>query len=148
MWTIKKKIIEFVKILLVFCFGFFGHEACGILTPQPGLNPYFLQCKTGVLITGPPGKSLKWQILIPGLPPSPPHPHQQEAFDCCLVVHSRATSETFRAWVPRGTSLNLPKSGDFRPWRSWPNPWPLLAAPFKSGGFWELVACSLYGVPT
>lgn len=79
MWTIKKIFFEFVKILLVLSFVFFFcHEASGTLIPQPGSNPYSLQWKTGVLITGPPGEFLKWQILIPGLPPSPPPPHQPE----------------------------------------------------------------------
>ena len=40
MWTSFKGFIEFVTILLLFyVFGFFGHEACRILTPWPGLQP-------------------------------------------------------------------------------------------------------------
>ena len=40
MWTIFKGFIEFVAILLQFYFlFFFGHEACGILAPQPGIKP-------------------------------------------------------------------------------------------------------------
>ena len=40
MWTSFKGFIEFVTILLMFyVFGFFGHEACRILTPWPGLQP-------------------------------------------------------------------------------------------------------------
>ena len=42
-----------------FMFWFFGHKACRILTPQPGieLSPFTLEGK--VLTTGPPGKSLR-----------------------------------------------------------------------------------------
>ena len=38
----------------------FGHAACGILVPQPGIKPmpHPLQWKRGVLTTGPPRKSL------------------------------------------------------------------------------------------
>ena len=37
MWTILKVFIKFVTIL--FLLWFFGHEACGILAPQPGIEP-------------------------------------------------------------------------------------------------------------
>ena len=36
---------------------FFGHEACGILAPQPGIEPSTPALECGVLTTGPPGKS-------------------------------------------------------------------------------------------
>ena len=36
---------------------FFGHAACRILVPQPGIEPHPLHWKHRVLITGPPGKS-------------------------------------------------------------------------------------------
>ena len=39
MWTIFKAFIEFVTVLLLFYRGFFGHEACGILAPGPGIKP-------------------------------------------------------------------------------------------------------------
>ena len=33
--------IEFITILLLYyALAFFGHEACGILVPQPSLNPW------------------------------------------------------------------------------------------------------------
>ena len=39
MRTIFKVFIEFVTIVLLFlCFGF-GHKACGILAPGPGIKP-------------------------------------------------------------------------------------------------------------
>ena len=61
----------FLKILLnllqnCFCFMFwsFGHEACEILTPQPGIKPTppapsQLVLEGKVLATGPPRNSLK-----------------------------------------------------------------------------------------
>ena len=39
MWTILKVFIEFVTILLLLMFWFFGHEACEFLVSQPGLEP-------------------------------------------------------------------------------------------------------------
>ena len=43
LWTIFKGFVEFTTILLLlfmfWFFFFFGHEACGILTPQPGVEP-------------------------------------------------------------------------------------------------------------
>ena len=44
MWTIFKVFIEFVPILLLFCFGglfffFFWPQTCGILASQPGIEP-------------------------------------------------------------------------------------------------------------
>ena len=66
MWTILKVFIEFVTVLLLFFFFFnclfffvwlFGHEACGILAPQSGIEPTPPALKDEVLTTGPPGKS-------------------------------------------------------------------------------------------
>ena len=37
-------------------FWFFGQEACGILAPQPGIEPEFPALDGEVLTTGPPGK--------------------------------------------------------------------------------------------
>ena len=39
-------------------FWFFGCEACGILAPQPGIEPTPPALEGEVLTTGPPGKSL------------------------------------------------------------------------------------------
>ena len=38
-------------------FWFFGHEACGILVPQPEIEPALPALEGEVLTTGPPGKS-------------------------------------------------------------------------------------------
>ena len=38
-------------------FWFFGHAACVILSPQPGIEPALLALEGEVLTTGPPGKS-------------------------------------------------------------------------------------------
>ena len=49
MWTIFKVLIEVVTILLLFLcfvlFCFFGHEACGIPVPRPGIEPHLLHWK-------------------------------------------------------------------------------------------------------
>ena len=37
---------------------FFGHEACEILAPQPGMKPVLPAMEGKVLTTRPPGKSL------------------------------------------------------------------------------------------
>ena len=39
-------------------FYFFGHKACGILAPQPGIKPTSSALEGEVLTTGPPGKPL------------------------------------------------------------------------------------------
>ena len=39
MWTIFKVFTELVTILLLFYVLFFGHAACGILSPQPAIEP-------------------------------------------------------------------------------------------------------------
>ena len=38
-------------------FWFFGHEACGILAPQPGIEPAHTALEGEVLTTELPGKS-------------------------------------------------------------------------------------------
>ena len=55
-WTIFKVFIEFVTVLLLFSlmFWFFGHEACGILVPPPGIKPAPPALEE-VLTTGPQG---------------------------------------------------------------------------------------------
>ena len=44
MWTIFKVFIEFVTILLLFCFWFFDHEAGGMLVPGPGVETVCTPC--------------------------------------------------------------------------------------------------------
>ena len=64
MWTVLKVFMEFVVILLLFhVLFFFGEEACGILTPQPGIEhtPPILEGE--VLTTGPPEKSPLNRVL-------------------------------------------------------------------------------------
>ena len=57
MWTAFKVFIEFVIILLLFYVSwFFGHVACGIVVPQPGIETASPTLEGQVLTTGPPGK--------------------------------------------------------------------------------------------
>ena len=58
MWTIFKVFIEFVTTLLLFYVLVYGHEACGILAPRPGIEPTPPALEGKVLTTEPPGKSL------------------------------------------------------------------------------------------
>ena len=44
------------------CFIFFSKEACGILAPQPGMEPTPSALGGKVLTTGPPGKSVIFGI--------------------------------------------------------------------------------------
>ena len=53
-----KVFFEFVTILLLFYVLVFGRKACGILAPQPGIEPAPPALEGEVLTTGPPGKSL------------------------------------------------------------------------------------------
>ena len=44
-------------------FWFFGRKACGILAPQPEIEPAPTALEGEVLTTGLPGKSLKFLIM-------------------------------------------------------------------------------------
>ena len=57
MWTLFKVFIEFVTVLLLlFMFCFFGHEACVILAPPPGIDPSLSALEGEVLTIGLPEK--------------------------------------------------------------------------------------------
>ena len=45
-------------------FAYFGHKACVILTPQPGIKPQSPEFKGEVLTTGPPEKSPELYNLL------------------------------------------------------------------------------------
>ena len=58
MWTILKYIIFYN-----FMFGIFGHKACGILAPQPGIKSTLPALEGKLLTTGRPKKAqlnAKW----------------------------------------------------------------------------------------
>ena len=57
-WTILKVFIEFVTVLLLFMFWFFGSEAGGILAPGLGTEPALPALEGKILTTGSPGKHL------------------------------------------------------------------------------------------
>lgn len=66
MCTILKVFTEFVTIpLLFYVLFFFGREVCGILAPQPGMEPVLSALEGNVLTSGLPGKSLSglFQVL-------------------------------------------------------------------------------------
>ena len=63
MWTIFKVFIEFVMIFILFYVLVFGLEACGIIAPQPGVEPTSYALEGEILTTGPLGKSLYVYIL-------------------------------------------------------------------------------------
>ena len=53
-----KSLLNLLQYCFCSMFWFFGHEACGILAPQPGIKPASPALEGEVLTTGPPGKSL------------------------------------------------------------------------------------------
>ena len=53
----KKSLLSLLQSCLCFTFQFFGHKACGILTPQPGTQAAAPALEGEVLTTSPPGKS-------------------------------------------------------------------------------------------
>ena len=53
-----KSLLSLLQHCFYFMFWFFGHEVCGILSPQPGLEPMPPALEGEVLTTGPPGRSL------------------------------------------------------------------------------------------
>ena len=64
MWIILKVFIESVMYSFCFMFYFFGHKACGILAPQPGIKPALTALEGKVLTIGSPGKSLFFFFFI------------------------------------------------------------------------------------
>ena len=58
MCTILKVFVEFVTMLLLLFTLLFGHEACGILAPWPGIKPTPPALEGEGLGTGPSEKSL------------------------------------------------------------------------------------------
>ena len=58
MWTDLKSLLNLLQYCFCIMFWFFGHEACGILAPRPGIEPSPSALEGEVLTTGPPGKSL------------------------------------------------------------------------------------------
>ena len=88
MWTILKVFIEFVTIFcFCFMFWFFGHKACGILAPWPGIEPAPPTVKGEVLISGPPGKS-PWESVFLVILSSW---YLHWSWDCCLGISSEVT---------------------------------------------------------
>ena len=53
-----KSSLNLLQYYFCFMFWFFGHEAYGILTPQPGMEPTPPALEGEALTTGPPGRSL------------------------------------------------------------------------------------------
>ena len=75
MWTIFKAFIEFFYniVSVVFMLCFFGHEACGILAPRPGIEPTVPALGGEVLTTGGQPRDLSPNAsggLTPFSPPS------------------------------------------------------------------------------
>ena len=55
---------DIIFLYLSFKFWFSGREACGILVPQPGIEPTPSALEGEVLTSGLPGKSLKTSLII------------------------------------------------------------------------------------
>ena len=58
--SLSKSLLNLLQHHFCFMFGFFGFEACGVLAPQPGIEPAPpppLALEGEVLTTGPPEKS-------------------------------------------------------------------------------------------
>lgn len=62
---ILKPLLNLLQYCFCFMSWFFGHEACGILAPQPGAEPILLASEGEVLITRLPGKSLMAFLFLP-----------------------------------------------------------------------------------
>ena len=57
MWKFLKALLKLLQYCFCYlCFGFFGPEACGILAPQPRIEPAPPALEREVLTTGLPGK--------------------------------------------------------------------------------------------
>ena len=53
-----KSLLNLSQYCFCFLFWFFGHQACGILAPQPRIKHVPTALEGGVLTTGPPGEYL------------------------------------------------------------------------------------------
>ena len=60
----KKSLLNLLQDFHCLCSGFFSHRACGILAPQPGIEPARPALVDEVLSTGPPGKSLNLNLTV------------------------------------------------------------------------------------
>ena len=58
----KSSLNLFLQHCFHFTFCFFGHEACGILVPQPGIKAASSALEGEVLTTGPPGTSPQYNL--------------------------------------------------------------------------------------
>ena len=58
-----KSLSNLLQYCFCFMFWFFGCEACGILAPQPGIEPAPPALEGKVLTTGPPRKSLGYRFF-------------------------------------------------------------------------------------
>ena len=67
MWTILKVFIEFLQYCFCFMFQVFGHEACGILASQPGIENAPPALGGEVLTTRPQESALKPTLNDPYL---------------------------------------------------------------------------------
>ena len=63
-WAILSS-LNSLQYCFCFMFWFFGHEACGIWAPRPGIKPRPLQLEGEVLTTGPLGKSPGYFLVFP-----------------------------------------------------------------------------------
>ena len=79
-------------ILFMLCFWFFGHKACGILAPRPGIKYTPPPLESEVLTTGLPGKSLWIQK------------------DHLLSVHENGTEQSQHYPVPTQACHRLPEA--------------------------------------
>ena len=61
----SKSLLNLLQYCFCFMFWFiFGRKACGILAPQPGIEPVPPALEGEVLSTGPPGRSQDHTVLI------------------------------------------------------------------------------------
>ena len=72
------------------CF-FFGREVCGILAPQPGMEPVLSALEGNVLTSGLPGKSLSGLFQVLRLSPEPLLPLFNPTRSLLLVVKMQTT---------------------------------------------------------
>ena len=120
MWTIILKVFNLLKISFLlftlcgfFLFFFFGHEASGILTSQPGIKPIASAVEGEVLAPGPPAESLVCHLSMvtwrgagkkqPGLPRA----GRSRLNLLCVSQHPSLTFPTCRGPGERRLSLIL-----------------------------------------
>ena len=141
MWTISKSLLNLLQYCFCFMFCFFGHEACGILAPWPGIERTLPALEGEVLINGLPGKSQSTNslILFPLRGAAPwPQPHERSRtrttqLSCSQIPEPQKLYEIINVYCVNLLNLGVicPEAID-----NWYSLWPSVAMTMQQSDLW------------